>query len=452
MKNILSFLGIDRAVAYTLFGRGWSSLAGLITLWFIAKSLTLSEQGFYYTFSSIIALQIIFELGMSYVVMQFASHEMVKLRWTNQGILDGDDYAKGRIRSLLSLVLKWYSVVALLIVFVVLPAGWIFFSKNDHGGDVSWRFPWLFLNFMAALNIIILPVLAILEGCGRIADVARMRMLQGIIGSIFAWITLSAGGGLLSMPVLNAMSVLVALIWFWKSYYNFFKDLKTSHLNSEVSWKKEIWPFQWKIALSWLSGYFILQLFVPLLFLYHGAKEAGQMGMSMSIVGAISSISIAWINTKAPVFGNLIALRSYRELDILFNKILKQSLIVVTLGGLTAIGLKYGLTYTGSNFSERLLPIFPFTILVLITIINHLVFAEAIYLRSHKKEPFMWMSLAIGSGVCLSAVYFGREYAATGMMLGYFTVSVVGLIWGTMIFHKKKSEWHIAEVSNKMKI
>lgn len=452
MKNILSFLGIDRAVAYTLLGRGWSSLAGLITLWFIAKSLTLSEQGFYYTFSSIIALQIIFELGMSYVVMQFASHEMVKLRWTNQGILNGDDYAKGRIRSLLSLVLKWYSIVALLIVCVVLPAGWIFFSKNDHGGDVSWRFPWLFLNFMAALNIIILPVLAILEGCGRIADVARMRMLQGIIGSIFAWVTLSAGGGLFSMPVLNAISVLVALIWFWKNYYNFFKDLKTSHLNSEVSWKKEIWPFQWKIALSWLSGYFILQLFVPLLFSYHGAKEAGQMGMSMSIVGAISSISIAWINTKAPVFGNLIALKSYRELDILFNKILKQSLIVVALGGLTAIGLKYGLTYIGSNFSERLLPIFPFTILVLITIINHLVFAEAIYLRSHKKEPFMWMSLAIGSGVCLSAVYFGREYAATGMMLGYFTVSVVGLIWGTMIFYKKKSEWHTVEVSNKMKI
>lgn len=452
MKNILSFLGIDRAVAYTLLGRGWSSLAGLITLWFIAKSLTLSEQGFYYTFSSIIALQIIFELGMSYVVMQFASHEMVKLRWTKQGILDGDDYAKGRIRSLLSLVLKWYSVVALLIVFVVFPAGWIFFSKNDHGGDVSWRFPWLFLNFMAALNIIILPVLAILEGCGRIADVARMRMLQGITGSIFAWITLSAGGGLFSMPVLNAMSVLVALIWFWKGYYNFFKDLKTSHLNSEVSWKKEIWPFQWKIALSWLSGYFILQLFVPLLFSYHGAKEAGQMGMSMSIVGAISSISIAWINTKAPVFGNLIALKSYRELDILFSKILKQSLVVVALGGLTAIGLKCGLTYTGSNFSERLLPIFPFTILVLITIINHLVFAEAIYLRSHKKEPFMWMSLAIGSGVCLSAVYFGREYAATGMMLGYFTVSIVGLIWGTMIFYKKKSEWHMAEVSNKMKI
>lgn len=442
MKNIFSFLGIDRAVAYTLLGRGWGSLAGLATLWFIVRNLSLPEQGFYYTFSSVLALQIIFELGMSYVVMQFASHEMVKLHWSSTGTLEGDDFAKGRIRSLLTLVLKWYGVVALLILLVVLPAGWIFFAKSDHGGHIAWRFPWVFLSIMAALNIIILPILAILEGCGRIAEVARLRMLQSIGGSIFAWITLILGGGLLALPVVNMVTVIVALFWFWKEYGHFFRDMHRSKLSSVVSWKHEIWPFQWKIALSWLSGYLILQLFVPVLFSYQGAAQAGQMGMSLNIASAISSIAIAWINTKAPTFGNLVASKQYAELDILFARILKQSMLVVILGGMCALTLKYLMTYFGSSFAERILPIFPFSLLLLVAIVNHVVFAEAIYLRSHKREPFMWVSLAVGLSICISTIYFGKNYGATAMMIGYVLICTAGLIWGTLIFRSKKIEWH----------
>lgn len=442
VRNILLLLGIDRAVAYTLLGRSWSSIAGLVTLWFIARNLSLSEQGYYYTFSSVLALQIIFELGMSYVVMQFASHEMIKLHWSATGTVEGNDFAKGRIRSLLLLVLKWYGVVAILILLIVLPAGWIFFSKNDYDGNIVWRFPWIFLTLMAALNIIILPVLAIFEGCGRMAEVARMRMLQSITGSIFAWVTLISGGGLFALPVLNMVSVIVALFWFWKEYRHFFINMYHSKLSSTVSWKHEIWPFQWKIALSWLSGYLILQLFVPVLFSYQGAVQAGQMGMSLSIASAISSIAIAWINTKAPTFGNLIASKRFSELDILFARILKQSMLVVILGAVSAFALKYTLAYFGNAFAERILPLFPFSLLLMVTIVNHIVFAEAIYLRSHKREPFMWLSLVVGLSVCLSTVYFGKIYGATAMMAGYLLICIGGLIWGTLIFRAKKIEWH----------
>ena len=100
MKTVFNLLGIDRAVAYTLLGRGWAVLSGLITLWFISKNLTLSEQGFYYTFASILALQVIFELGMSYVVMQFASHEMAQLTWTSTHSIAGEEKSLSRLSSL----------------------------------------------------------------------------------------------------------------------------------------------------------------------------------------------------------------------------------------------------------------------------------------------------------------------------------------------------------------
>jgi len=45
----------------------------------IARFLTPSEQGYYYTFNSLVALQIVFELGFSFVILQLAAHERAQL-------------------------------------------------------------------------------------------------------------------------------------------------------------------------------------------------------------------------------------------------------------------------------------------------------------------------------------------------------------------------------------
>ena len=69
---MLNYMGVDRPVAYTLVSRGWGLLSGLVTLLLVVRYLTPDEQGYYYTFASLLAMQILFELGMSVVVMQFS--------------------------------------------------------------------------------------------------------------------------------------------------------------------------------------------------------------------------------------------------------------------------------------------------------------------------------------------------------------------------------------------
>ena len=49
-----------------------------------------------------------------------------------QGFVEGDELAKSRLRSLLLLVTKWYSIVSALIIVVILPVGWVFFSVNQQ--------------------------------------------------------------------------------------------------------------------------------------------------------------------------------------------------------------------------------------------------------------------------------------------------------------------------------
>ena len=138
-------------------------ISGLVTLLLVVRFLSPDEQGYYYTFASLLAMQVLFELGMSFVVMQFASHEMAQLTWVHEGIVEGDKLAKGRLRSLLVLVTKWYGVIAVLIVVVILPAGWIFFSVTYPQSKVNWQIAWIWLVLAAAINICFMPLLALLE-------------------------------------------------------------------------------------------------------------------------------------------------------------------------------------------------------------------------------------------------------------------------------------------------
>lgn len=444
MKKLLAYLGVDSTVAYTLAGRGWGLLSGVLTLFLVVRFLTPDEQGYYYTFASLLAMQILFELGMSYVVMQFASHEMAQLSWSASGTIEGDTHAKARLRSLLLLVTKWYGAVAALIVVVILPVGWWFFSVSHAQTAVMWQNAWIWLVLAASFNIFFMPILALLEGCGRVTEVARLRMYQNIIGSLAAWAMLMGGGGLLAMPAMSTGMAITVIAWLWHSKKNTLHDLFAHARESGIGieWKAEIWPMQWKIALSWLSGYFIFQLFTPVLFAYRGAVEAGQMGLSFSIANALMSVAMAWMGTKAPRFGTLIAMKDYVNLDQLFKLTLTRSLSVMVMLGALLCMANYLVHTINLGFASRLLDPLSFAILILATILNYVTYAQSTYLRAHKQEPFLVISLISAGLIAASTLALGREYGSLGIMSGYLTVcATVGFGWGSKIFFSKRREW-----------
>lgn len=446
-------MGVDRAVAYTLVGRGWGLLSGLITLFLVVRYLTPDEQGYYYTFASLLAMQILFELGMSVVVMQFSSHEMAYLAWGEGGTLEGDANAKNRLRSLVLLVSKWYGVIAILIVVVVLPVGWVTFSINQSDSIVNWEFSWIWLIFAAATNIFFMPFLSLLEGCGCVTEVARLRMKQNMIGSLLAWSVLLSGGGVLALPAMNTGLALVVMVWLWRTKKQFLINLLTQKASSAtVNWKTEIWPFQWRIAVSWLSGYFIFQLFTPILFAYRGAVEAGQMGMSISIANALMGIAIAWMNAKAPGFGALIAKKDYITLDQIFALTLSRSLAVMLILGGALCAINYIIHAELMLVAYRILDPLPFMLLVLATIFAYVTYAQSTYLRAHKVEPFMMISLISATLIGGSTIVLGKEYGAIGLMSVYAAVYlIVGIGWGSKIFYSKRAEWRktsLTEISD----
>jgi len=269
-------------------------------------------------------------------------------------------------------------------------------------------------------------------------------MYQNIIGSSTAWAVLVSGGGLLAMPVMNTGLVLTVLVWMWRTKRAFLKNLFSfkSVAGFGINWKVEIWPFQWKVALSWLSGYFIFQLFTPVLFAYHGAAEAGKMGVSFSIANALMGIAMAWMNTQAPKFGTLISRRDYCNLDHIFVVTLTRSLAVLALLAMIFCVVDYFAHFKNIQYSNRLLDPLPFALLMLATTLNYVTFAQSAYLRAHKQEPFLAISLISAGLIAVLTITLGREYGALGIMSGYLAVcALVGFGWGSAIFVSKRREW-----------
>lgn len=437
-------IGLDRAIAFTIFARIWSSAAGIVTIALIVRFLTPPEQGYYYTFGSLVALQIVFELGFSFVILQMASHERAHLTIGHGYEISGQPIHHARLASVFQKAVRWYSVAAVFLILCLIPAGLWFFGSHQQGGaaSISWRLPWCVAALATTLTFQIDPILSFLEGCGYVTDVARLRLIQSVTGSLLAWAALVLHRGLFAPCMMLVGMGLAGLCWLVGKRKLLLGLLRFKPGEHRIEWGREVWPFQWRIAISWLCGYFLFQLFNPVLFAYRGPTAAGQMGMSLSLVNALQAVALSWVSTKAAPFGALIAKREFERLDKIFFFATRQAVAVCIVGGLTVwVGCIY-LNAKHFGFAHRLLPPSLLAVMFLSTTVSIVVFSEAHYLRAHKQEKLFLNSLVGAICVALSTLILGKRFGAAGMVIGYFILNLGGLVWATQVFVKYRRIWH----------
>ena len=437
---MIKYFGINRAIGFALVKRLWSVMASPITILLIASSLTKVEQGYYFTFASLLALQVFFEMGLATVISQFISHEFASLSWGQRGEIVGIEDNKNRVLNILGNSLKWYSVCSVLLIILLSLTGFIFFRDEANYG-VSWGLPWLLAVLGVSINLLIVPFYAVISGSGDVASVNFRSLIGGILGSLLGWGVLFLGGGLYAIPAVTFGNIIIAIIYLSKikpllivEGINF--ALNKVALKNPVSWRDEIWPMQWKIAVSWISGYFIFQLFVPVLFKFHGPVVAGQMGMTLSVVNALQVICLIWPNSRMPEYGKFIAKNNWTDLDNLFRKTLKQSLEVCSLTIIAFLILILVLK-NFSNLGDRFLPTWQIVLLLLSMIGQLLVTNWAMYMRAHKQEPMMSLSFIGALLTGFSTLIFGYYFSSLGMILGFVLITFLYAIPTTYKLFKK---------------
>jgi hypothetical protein len=73
---------------------------------------------------------------------------------------------------------------------------------------------------------------------------------------------------------------------------------------------------------------------------------------------------------------------------------------------------------------------------------NQFINSWATYLRCHKKEPYLAVSIVTGVLCSLSTILLGKYFGVVGITSGYFLITIVMFPWCYYIFKIKKMSWH----------
>lgn len=429
---------MDRTIAFSSVGQTWSLFAGPITLLLIMKYLSPATQGYYYTFGGIAAITALLELGFAQCVTQFASHEFAKLRFGPGGVIVGDPEARSRLISLGRLSLKWYGIMAFAAFLLLGFGGHLFFAMKDSG-NVDWIIPWWCVSVTTGLTLLTLPLMAFLEGCNQTAFIYGLRTACRIGASVTVWILLLMGQGLLAGALMGLTPLVImaaALVWHWPGL---FRELATRPAAGVISWRQEIFPFQWRIAISWIGSYLAYSLFTPILFHFQSPEIAGKMGATMQLIASLHALSSAWTMSKGPQFSILVSDGRFADLDRLFYRSTRQGVSVCIGGGLLLLG---ALEIVHQHFAlgSRFIDVGPAACLVLATVCNQVLFSQALYLQAHKQVKFMVLTVANGLTSAVLLTVFGALFSVWGVCITYASVQLVMLLWATSIWRRFRKD------------
>lgn len=432
--------GVDRAIAYTVLARVLQILGSTGTVLLIFRFLTPVEQGYYYTLLSLVALQTVFELGFSFVILQMAAHECAHLTLHPDGRVEGDPVAHARLASILQKTRRWYLVAAVVLCVSLLPVGTYFFSHHARTATpVAWQGPWVVAVFATAFVFLLNPFFSFLEGCGQVWQVGRMRFGQALLGAGMAWAALLSHHGLYSPGMVNLGYAAAGLVFLYSRRDLCLGLLRQPSRQEAVSWRREVWPFQWKIAVSWISAYFSLTVFTPILFAYRGPTEAGQFGMALSITGYLSTLVLAWVSTKATPFGQMIARGEISQLRRTFFRTLGQALSLLVFAAAGCEAAVFALQHFFPRLSARIAPPQIFALLLLACVSSFVVQSMAIYLRSFKREPYLVQSVVVAASTVILALLAVKTWGVAGVALSYFVCTgLIGLSYGIVVFNRSR--------------
>ncbi|MGH9443992.1 MAG: hypothetical protein ACRD16_17140 [Thermoanaerobaculia bacterium] len=401
----------------------------LAIAWLATRRLSPTELGFFFSFLSFGALVQLADFGLTYASLQMGS------------LLSGT----GRLSELASVaarVRRWNLAASGLATAMAGAIGSAIFSSNRsviQSAGVTWHGPWAAFLVSVFLNQLTVPQMALREGSGRVTQMWRLRLVQEWIAGAACLSALHAGWGLWSLPAFAGVRGATAAAWLA------FGDEPLAGKGVSAyplgRWMTEIWPFQWKIGVSTLSGFLIFRAFSPIVLLEKGPVAAGSFGLAISLMNLLISISTAWPMSHAARFSTLLAAGQNRKLRREFPRMLWGSTALSTAGTAALTFILWKAQDAGITFALRLPDPVTTALILLGASIHHVVACFAVVLRSEGREPLLAASVA-GGVVTVSAVWLASHFGSLrDVALANLACTALGLPVVIYLFLGRRHLW-----------
>ena len=424
-----------------VIGKFCSMVLALATSFLIVYRLSPELQGYYYTFASFGALIAFFDLGLGIIIVSHCSQEWAILGSSNGRLINTNESQLLKLGSLIRFFMRWYAISSLALALSFIAIGIIFFGYKNINHNVNWLYPWVILSIGSGIGLYLSSILTILEGCNQLIWVYSLRLFHIFMSNFIIWILLYYGYELWSIGIGLIISSIIILIIIYIKFYYFFREFFNVK-KIQISWKEEIFPMQWRLSLSWLSGYLAFSLFVPVLFQFKGPVIAGQMGFSWNFIGAITAFTSVILAVKAPSLGMEIANNNVEKIKKIMKSLVLESAIISIGMGVVVIAMLTFVDLMGLGIGSRLLSMGVFIYFIGAAILISLSFPFSIYMRAHKEEPGAWISLAQGILVATAIMVIGRFYSLELLAQTYFLIMFCSLPFTIYLYLKKKTYWY----------
>ncbi len=442
MKGL--FHKINQDVLFTGLNQFWKLFSGLVTMIVIPLYLTNEVQGYWFTIMSLAALVMLADLGFSTIITQFAAHEFAFLRIDGKEI-SGSGQHLNRLATFFVFSAKWALGILLIVFPIISVIGFLFLSQKN--GTVNWVLPWFVYLLGAGLTFFNNSLLCFFEGCNLVGPIQRIRVIISTITFLSMWIGLVLNLSLHALSISLLLSALAGLFIVWRGFGHHIRVFLDISKRYAYSWKDKFINLQWRFAVSWASGYFIFQMYTPVMFHFYGPVEAGKVGLSITLWMAVFSISNSWIYAIIPKLNIHISQKSWKELDALFYRHLLFASMTFLMGAL-AVFVVISVFRGRLDILARLSDNTTLLLLGIAWFLQIIVNSLAVYLRSHKKEPLMLPSLITAVYIVLSTMLCAKYLPAEYFFLGYLSSYAWGLPWVLYIFIKSKKEWQAIGYQN----
>jgi hypothetical protein len=431
LKRLVARLEIDDAVGYAISARFWQLFTGPLTQILIVFCFSGQLQGYYYAFLNVLAIQLFIELGLHGVLINVASHEWSQLK-LEDGSISGDSQARGRLLSLSQQSARWYLAASALFCVVAMLSGFWFFSASRSGAPpvpetdapIPWQIVWIVVVLLTSAQLATLPLTSILEGCNQLGTVNRVRFVASIVGTLLVWTLMITGAGLWALAGSAAVRLGGELYLILFRYRSFFQPIfKPLTEVASINWKQDVAPLQWRMALQGPLNWLANHLGALVVFHFHGSLESGKLGMTLTVMTALQSASGAWIEARRPVFGQLIAAEQFDGLDSSFYRTLQTSvlLLLIALSGF-CLGVYIFNTWSHWLFdrlASRLVTTQAGCVLAVGVLCQQISRCLNIYVRAHKREPFLPVAILVNGTIAALAVTWGRSHGIIGIVTAY---------------------------------
>lgn len=426
---------IKKAFALSAGSRFISVVSGLVTPELISRNLSATEQGVYYTILSMLALQIIMELGVGNFIVVKASHLTAHKQFEKRT----EENYSGELSALFRGSVKWYAAAAVGLCAVV---GFMypFFLGKVDGVDSTGAL--VAVLFFAGLNTCLMPFILTIEGAGHVVDAAKCRLTQAIVGSALAWAALVMGFGLYSLAAMSlgqALGGLAAL----RSWIPSLARLYKQRSGAVFSWRSTMWPLQKRASFEVIGLYVLNSMTTLIIMRVAGPVAAGEWGMTMRVFDVIILFAGALISLRAPQFGKLYKQGLFQDLKSIWKKSYIQSCLLCLVIAVSVIGCLRVLDILGFHFPQRMCSIEVQWLLVSLAVMRCVIWGLDILVKSSFVEPFAVLNLSKVVVTTLLLLLIVPVYGVAGaawILLGVTTLFV--LPWVIWITSKTVAKWN----------